>query len=224
MRSKSFLGNSCYVSGERERPGVTLQLSICAGYMRARFVVRSDQEKNSKMKRSIIAITSLLTMALFVSAQSIKPETKVIKNKSRSNKSVKNEILKMEGQFKRAVSRHDAIKLNSLLAEVYVISFLEGETAIPRKRALEGYVQGKFSYHHINNAKVSIYGDTVQIVGEVARRPDSPERGQGGSKAISDRRDEENKSRITRWWAKREGRWQLTAEQLPQFEKERKPY
>jgi hypothetical protein len=176
------------------------------------------------MKRSIIAITSLLTMALFVSAQSIKPETKVIKNKSRSNKSVKNEILKMEGQFKRAVSRRDAMTLDSLLADVYVISFVGGETAIPRKRALEGYVQGKFSYHHINNAKVFIYGDTVQIVGEATRRPDSTDLGKGSSKAISDRSDEENKSRITRWWAKRGGRWQLTAEQLPQFVKERNPY
>jgi len=176
------------------------------------------------MKRSIIAITSLLTMALFVSAQSIKPETKVIKNESRSDIRVTNEILKMERQFKRAVSRHDAITLDSLLAEVYVISFVEGETAIPRKRALEGYVQGKFTYHHINNAKVFIYGDAAQIVGEVTRRPDSTDRGKGSSKAISDRSDEKNKSRITRWWAKREGRWQLTAEELPQFEKERKPY
>jgi hypothetical protein len=175
------------------------------------------------MKRSILTITSLLTMALFVSAQSIKPETKVTK-KSWSDKRVKNEILKMEGQFNRAISRHDAITLDSLLAEVYVISFVEGETAIPRKRALDGYVQGRFSYHHINNAKFLIYGDTVQIVGEVTRRPDSTDRGQGSSKAISDSNDEENKSRITRWWAKREGRWQLTAEELPQFVKERKPY
>ena len=34
-------------------------------------------------------------------------------------------------------------------------------------------MQGKFSYHDINNAKVFIYGDTVQIVGEVARLPAS---------------------------------------------------
>jgi hypothetical protein len=163
-------------------------------------------------------------MAFFVSAQSIKPETKVRKNKSRSDKRVKNEILEMEGQLKRAVSRHDAKTLDSLLAEVYVISFVEGETAIPRKRALEGYVQGKFTYHHINNAKVFIFGDTVQIVGEVTRRPDFTDRGSGSSKAISDRSDEENKSRITRWWVKREGRWQLTAEELPQFVNERKPY
>jgi hypothetical protein len=176
------------------------------------------------MKRSILTIMSLLTMALFVSAQSIKPETKITKNKSRSDIKVKNEIFRMEGQFRKAVSRHDAITLDSLLAEVYVISFVEGETAIPRKRALDGYVQGKFTYHHINNAKVFIYGDTVQIVGEATGRPGSTDRGKGSSKAISDRSDEEKKSRITRWWAKLEGRWQVTAEELPQFEKERKPY
>jgi hypothetical protein len=176
------------------------------------------------MIRGILTITSLLALALFVFAQSINPETKTLKQPRRSDKRVKSEILRMEGQFKKAVSQHDAITLDSLLAKVYVISFVEGETAIPRKKALEGYLQGKYSYHDIHNAKVFIYGDTVQIVGDLTRRPDSSDHNKGSSKAISDGPNEENKSRITRWWAKREGRWQLTAEELPESAKERKPY
>ncbi len=176
------------------------------------------------MKKCILTVTFFLTLAFFVSAQSINPETRITKNKSGSDKRVKKEILNLEGQFKRAVSRHDAITLDSLLADVYAISFVGGETAIPRKRAMEGYLQGRFSYHDIYNAKVFIFGDTVQITGDTTDQPDSTDRGEGSSKSISQKSNEENKSLITRWWAKREGRWKLTAEELPEVRKERKPY
>lgn len=130
----------------------------------------------------------------------------------------------MEGQFKTAVSRHDAITLDFLLADVYAISFVGGETAIPRKRAMDGYLQGRFSYHDIYNGKIFIFGDTVQITGDTTAQPDSTDRGEGSTKSISQKSNEGNKSLITRWWAKREGRWKLTAEELPEVGKERKPY
>jgi ketosteroid isomerase-like protein len=122
------------------------------------------------------------------------------------------EILKMEDRLRRAVAKRDLGAIDRMLVDYYASSNEGSDRGIPKKATMAGYAKGTIPFYDISEErKLSVRGEFIIIEGISRIKPRAVDTG-----------NEEREVRVKRFWAKKEGRWQVVIQTLQPIEEEPK--
>ena len=136
------------------------------------------------------------------------PASKTIR--TRIDKKLEREILKMEDQLRQATLKCDPTSLDRLLADYFASAYEGSERGTSKKDTLALCRAGTLSYYGIEDERtMSVRSEIVVIEG------DSKAQQRSGTD-----NKEESEAHVKRLWTKKAGRWLLIAQTLQPLEKE----
>jgi hypothetical protein len=136
------------------------------------------------------------------------PASKTIR--TRIDKKLEREILKMEDQLRQATLKCDSTSLDRLLADYFASAYEGSERGTSKRDTLALCRAGTLSYYGIEDERaISVRSEIVVIEG------DSNVQQRSGTD-----NQEESETHVKRLWSKKAGRWLLIAQTLQPLEKE----
>ena len=122
----------------------------------------------------------------------------------RANKNLEREILKMEDQLGKALTTRDTVSLDRILADSYADSLEGSDRAISKRGTIARCRNGVVPYYSIDGERtISVRVNMVVVEGVSSIGPDDEK--------LDDIKNEE-RTRVKRYWTKKDGRWRLTAQ------------
>src|SRR5260370_10226468 len=130
--------------------------------------------------------------------------------RTRVDKRLAREILKMEDQLRQASLKCDAASLDRLLADYFDSAYEGSEKGTSKRATLALCRAGTLSYYEIEDEKaINVRSEIVVIEGNSK----APQRSGTDNK-------EESEIHVKRLWTKKDSRWLLVAQTLQPLEKE----
>jgi ketosteroid isomerase-like protein len=147
------------------------------------------------MKKILIITVLLITVTPFLYGQ-----TK--SRKGNTNSGTERELLERNKEYDEALVREDASALDRIFADEFIYTSTTGEL-INKAQQLEAIKSGdlKIEYGKSDEVRVRVYGNVAVMTGRFIAK------GEYKGKVF------ETPERYTAVWVKRQGRWQLVAEQ-----------
>jgi hypothetical protein len=148
------------------------------------------------------ALSLAVATALQASQQHVKGRrAPAASSEQGADRKTEREILKVESQFREAMTKCNVALLDRLLADYYADSFEGTNQAVGKRGTLARCKGGDIRYYSIDEKrKISISVDIVTIEGMTRSGPQT------------DDRESRREVTVKRLWTKKDGRWQLIAQ------------
>lgn len=156
----------------------------------------------------------VVAIAIIFSVSPIPGQTKSAMSEGPASKKVQREILKMEAQFQRALTKCDATALDRLLADYYADSFGDSERAVGKQRTIKSCKTSRVSYYSINeHRKFNVQGEFVVISGIAKEQANTLQTDIASEQPAKE-------VRVKRTWTNKSGRWLLISQWIGPDEEE----
>jgi hypothetical protein len=160
----------------------------------------------------LLVLTILLSVAVSSTAvaQKAKRQPVTAASQPHLNRQLEREILGVESQLGEAIKKRDARLLDRLLTDYFTNSLEGTDRGIGKKVTIAGFQNGELPYYPIDEGrKLSLrIADLVVIEGI------------SNTRAGEKHRAAERQVHVTRFWTKRDGRWQLISQSIGPPDKE----
>jgi hypothetical protein len=158
----------------------------------------------------LLVLSILLTIAVSSTALAQKSKSQPIASEPHVNRNLEREILGVENQLRAAIKKRDPKLLDRLLTDYFTNSLEGTDRGIGKKVTITSFQNGELPYYSIDeDRKLSVrIADLVVI--------------EGISKTVAGERNrgEKRQVHVTRFWTKRDGRWQLISQSIGPPDKE----
>ncbi len=156
----------------------------------------------------------VVAIAIIFSVSPTPGQTKSAMSEGPASKKVQREILKMEGQFQRALAKCDGTALNLLLADYYADSFGDSESAVGKQRTIKICKTSRVPYYSIiEHRKFNVQGELVVISGVAKDQSNTLQTDVASEQSAKE-------VRVKRTWTKKSGRWLLISQWIGPEEEE----
>jgi hypothetical protein len=157
----------------------------------------------------MITIALLFGVASTAIAQKTNRKPAPAASQPHVDKKLEREILGMESQLRRAIEKRDTALLDRILVDYYADSYEGSDHALGKRAAMSRCKNGALPYYSIDeNRKLSVRVDLVVIEGTSDNKTDVDNELAG------------REVKVTRFWTKKEGRWQLVSQTIAPSEEE----
>ena len=121
---------------------------------------------------------------------------------AKASSEAERELLKVNEQYDEAIMRGDGAMLEQIFADEFIYTSPKAEV-LDKKQQIAALTSGglKLTGAKSDNVRIRTYGETAVMTGRFTARAESA----GKSETIEER--------YTAVWVRRDGRWQLVAEQ-----------
>jgi hypothetical protein len=161
------------------------------------------------MRMLNITIMISLAFASTIVAQQAQWKRAQATSQSRADKKLEREILSAENQFRQAIVKRDATRIERILADYYADTYEGSDRAVSKKLAVTRYQNGVLPYYSIDeNRKISVRADIVVIEGISHTH-----------KSVTNDVESGRQTYVKRIWTKKQGSWLLIAQTLETLEK-----
>jgi hypothetical protein len=157
----------------------------------------------------MITLALLFGVASTAVAQKTNRKPAPAASQPRVDKKLEREILGIENQLRRAIEKRDTVLLDRILADYYADSYEGSDHALGKRAAMNRCKNGALPYYSIDeNRKISVRVDLVVIEGTSDNKTDVDNELAG------------REVKVTRFWTRKAGRWQLVSQTIGPLEEE----